>query len=114
MTGEPDRDADARSGAIVTIAERREHPREVPLGVVDDLQRRQDLLHPAPAQHERPPRDPQADAERRRVRAVARDVADHGVHGPVGELHRVVEVAAQQRALAAGPVVRGQQQLGVA
>ena len=42
-----------------------------------------------------------------------RDVADHGVHGAVGGLDRVVEVAAEQRAPAARAVVRGEQQLGV-
>ena len=39
---------------------------------------------------------------------VAGDVADHGVDGAVGDLHRVVEVAAEQRAPAARAVVRGQ------
>ena len=75
---------------------------------VDDLQRRQQLFGRAAAEHERAPRDPQADAERRRVRAVAGDVADHGVHGAVGVLDRVVEVAAEQRAPAARAVVRGE------
>ena len=67
-----------------------------------------------PAEHQRPPRDPQADAERGGVGPVAGDVADHGVHGAVVVLHGVVEVAAQQRAPAARAVVRGQLQLRVA
>ena len=80
---------------------------------MDDLQHRQDLSTP------RPPSTSVRHAIRRQTPsaaasgAVAEDVADDGVDGPVGELHGVVEVAAQQRAPAAGPVVGGQQQLGV-
>ena len=59
-------------------------------------------------EHQRAPGDPQADAERRLVGPVAADVADHRVDGAVGHLDRVEEVAAEQRAAAAGPVVRGE------
>ena len=78
---------------------------------VDELERLgQDLrLGRAAAEHERSPRDPQADAERRPSGAVAGDVADHGLDRAVGVLHGVVEVAAEQRALAARPVVGGNQ-----
>ena len=95
-------------------AERGEHPREVALDLVHDLQRRQHVVHRVAAEHERAPGDPQADAERGGVGPVAGDVADHGVDGAVGHLHRVVEVAAQQRAPAARAVVRGQLQRGIA
>ena len=42
----------------------------------------QQLVRLTPAEHERAPGDPQADAERGLVGAVARDVADHGEHAP--------------------------------
>ena len=95
-----------RSGAIVTMQSVVNIHDEVALVDVHELQRRQQLLGVAAAEHERAPRDPQADAERRRVRPVARDVADHRVHGAVAVLDGVVEVAAQQRAPAARAVVR--------
>ena len=56
-------------------------------------------------EHERAPGDAQRDAERRLVGPVAADVADDGVDGPARHLHRVEEVAAEQRAAAARLVV---------
>ena len=78
------------------------------------LERRQQLLRRVAAEHERAPGDPQADAERGGVRAMAGDVADHDVDGAVGGLDGVVEVAAEQRPLASRPVVGGQPQRRVA
>ena len=54
------------------------------------------------------------DAERGLVGPVAADVADDGVHGAARRLHRVEEVAAEQRAAAAGLVVRGERERRVA
>ena len=78
---------------------------------VDDLQRRQQRFRRVAADHERAPGDPQRHTECRGVRAVAGDVADHGVHGAVGGLDRVVEVAAEQRAAPARAVVRGEDEM---
>ena len=61
-----------------------------------------DLVRRHAGEHERAPRDPQRDADRRLVGPVPADVADHGVHGAVRHLDRVVEVAAEQRPAATG------------
>ena len=71
----------------------------------DLLQRRQEPVRRRVGEHERAPRDPQADAERGLVGAVAADVGDHRLDRAVGALHGVVEVAAEQGAAAAGLVV---------
>ena len=55
-------------------------------------------------QHQRAPGDAQADAQRGLVRPVPADVADQRVHGAVGGLDHVVEVAAEQRPPPPGPV----------
>ena len=62
----------AGPGAIVTVAERREHLLGVALVHEHLLQRRQHALGVDAAEHQRAPGDPQADAERRLVGAVAR------------------------------------------
>ena len=108
MAGEPDRDACARSGAIVTMHSVVNIHAKWRSASCTTCSVGSTLVRAAAAEHERAPRDPQADAERGGVRPVAGDVADHGVDGAVGVLHRVVEVAAQQRAPAARAVVRGQ------
>ena len=70
----------------------------------------QDLAHGAPGEHHGPPGDPEADSERRLVRPAAADIADHGVHPAVRRLDHVVEVAAEQHLLTAGPVTGGYRQ----
>ena len=85
------------------------------VALVDEhvLQRGQHAVDVRAAQGQRPPRHAQADAERRLVGAVAADVADHQVHGAVARLDEVVEVAAQQRALATRPVAGADEQRAV-
>ena len=78
------------------------------------LDHAQHVGHRQAGHHQRAPRDPQRDAERGLVRAVAADVADHHVDGAVGELDRVVEVAAEQGAVAARAVAGGQVEVRVA
>ena len=63
---------------------------------------RQDGVGIGAGEHERAPGDPQADAERRLVRAVAGDVADQGEEGAVVALDDVVEVATEQRLVPPG------------
>ena len=76
----------------------------------DVLQVRQQLVGGRARQHERPPGDPEADAQRGLVRTVPADVADHRVDRAVLRLHGVEEVAAEQRAPAAGAVVGGERE----
>ena len=85
------------------------------MALVDEhvLQHGEDLVHVRAAQGQRPPRHAQADAQRRLVRAVTADVADHEVHGAVARLHEVVEVAAEQRALATRAVAGADEQRAV-
>lgn len=84
----------------------------LPLVLQDLLHRRQEFVAAQSREGQRPPGDPQLDAERRLVGAVAADVADHGVDGAVGRTDHVVEVAAEQGARAAGPVVGREPQVG--
>jgi hypothetical protein len=96
---------------------RRETARAVPLGAQQPLESGHDGSAVHPGRHQRAPGDPKGHAQRCRFRAVAGHVADHDVRHSIGCLHHVVEVAAQQRAGATGPVRshdvdarRGQQQ----
>ena len=70
------------------------------------LQRAEDLVLGHAAEHQRPPRHPELDAEGRLVHAVPADVADDDVQ-PVGaDLHHVEEVAAEQAQRAPGAIER--------
>ena len=99
-------------GGDVDRAERREDLLALPLVLQNLLERGEQFVAAEPCQRQRPPRDAQFDAERRLVRAVAADVADHRVDGAVGSTDRVVEVPAEQRTAAAGAVAGGEPQIG--
>ncbi len=85
---------------------RREDARAGTLGTQDPFE----LVHPLVAAQarecQRAPADAQRDTERRLIRTVSGHIADHDVHGAVWRLDEVVEVAAEKRELAAGPVLR--------
>ncbi len=102
----------AAVGGDVDGAERREDLLALPFVLQDLLQRGEQVVAAEPGQRQRAPRDAQLDAERRLVRAVPADVADHRVDRAVGGADRVVEVAAQQGTAAARPVVGGERQVG--
>lgn len=108
---------DAQSGAAavggdVDGAERREDLLALPLVLQHLLHRGQQGVAAEPGQGQRTPGDAQFDAERRLVRAVSADVADHRVDRAVGGAHRVVEVAAEQGAAAARTVMGGEGEVG--
>jgi hypothetical protein len=85
-------------------AERAEDRALVALGAHELLEAGEHLVGRAPGEHKRAPCDPQADAERGLVGPVAADIADDRVDDAVLGLDRVIEVAAQQRAPAAGAI----------
>ena len=101
------------SGGIARLSTVAKMPLPARLGAQDPLE----LTHPVGAaqtgERQRAPGDAQRHAERGLVGTVARDVADHHVHGPVRGLHEVVEVAAEQRVLPAGPIPRDDVDAGV-
>ncbi len=99
-------------GSDVDRAERREDLLALPLVLQHLLEGGEQIVPAQPGQGQRPPGDPQLDAERGLVRAVAADVADHRVHRAVRGADDVVEVAAEQGAAAAGAVAGGEAQPG--
>ena len=102
----PDRgEAASPSGGIARLSTVAKMPLPGPLGAQDPLQLPHPLGSPQAGERQRAPGDAQRDAEGRLVGPVPGDVADHHVHGAVRRLHEVVEVAAQQRVLPAGPVL---------
>ena len=68
-------------------------------------ERDEDVVVGDVGEHQRAPRDPEVNAERGLVGAVAHHVADDGADPPVGRLDDVEEVAAEHGAGPAGPVV---------
>ncbi len=85
---------------------RREDLGPVPLADEHLLQAVQGLRGVAARQHEGPPGNPQAHAERRLVGSVAAHVADQRLQRAVAEFDQVVEVAAEQCLVAARPVAQ--------
>ncbi len=112
MAGEPDRRPRPVRGER-DRAERREDVWRVALDDEHVLERVEQPLGRDAGQHQRPPRDPHADAERRLVGAVPGDVADQRLDRPVGGLDGVEEVPAEQRPAAPRAVVGGEPQAGV-
>lgn len=85
-------------------ADRGEDVLVAPLAHEHALHDREHLGSAVAGEGERAPGDAQFHAQRGLVRAVAADVADDGAQRAVGHDDQVVEVAAEQRATAAGPV----------